>query len=242
MGELDKDYKKLKELAYGIIILAVLFLIAFLKMGTTSFVVAIPIYLLFRFKYHIRFYKIFIGVHLVFTAMYFWATFFSDYGKPDPSVYNKLDRATLEDVRCNETIGLINHIVGGTIPCWYPEDIFSENNPNRAMGLSYKVKKGNLMYGHPDYAQDRRLFGYDKDVNFFWTYGGGLYANDDEVWRLLRADVDEVSPVFDDIYSQTQIIYKKPKYQKLTEPLSNPWYGIAAMVIMLFYYNARENT
>ena len=58
MGELDKDYKKLKELAYGIIILAVLLLIAFLKMGTTSFVVAIPIYLLFRFKYHIRFYKI----------------------------------------------------------------------------------------------------------------------------------------------------------------------------------------
>jgi hypothetical protein len=241
MGELDKDYKKIKDFLGGVIILAVFLLIGMIKMGTTSFVVTIPIYLLFRFKYHIRFYKIFIGVHLVFTAMFFWVLFdgpeFDSDGKQIKSGYSEL-----EDIRCNETIGLINHIVGGTIPCWYPEDIFSENNPNRAMGLSYKVKKGNLMYGHPDYAQDRRLFGYDKDVNFFWTYGGGLYANDDEVWRLLRADVDEVSPVFRDIYSQTQIIYKKPKYQKLTEPLSNPWYGIAAMVIMLFYYFARENT
>ena len=71
MGELDKDYKKIKDFLYGVIILGVFLLIGLIMMGTTSFAVAIPIYLLFRFKYHIRFYKIFIGVHLVFTAMFF---------------------------------------------------------------------------------------------------------------------------------------------------------------------------
>lgn len=219
MGELDKDYKKLKELAYGIIILAVLLLIAFLKMGTTSFVVAIPIYLLFRFKYHIRFYKIFIGVHLVFTAMYFWVTFFSDYSKPDPSVYNKLDRATLEDVRCNETIGLINYYIGGAIPCWYPEDIFSKNNPDRAIGLIYKV---------------------NQDVEFFWVNSIST------LYEFVEADVDEVSPAIPPNapnYDQlSQIIYKKPKYQKLTQPLSNPLYGFIGMIFMLIYYAFRENT
>ena len=229
MGELDKDYKKIKDFLGGVIILAVFLLIGLIIMGTTSFAVAIPIYLLFRFKYHIRFYKIFIGVHLVFTAMFFWV-FFDDYNE-------------LEDIRCNETIGLINHIVGGEIPCWYPENIFSENNPDRAIGLSYKVKKGKWMYGHSAYETTRLAYGYGQDVNFFWISEGiygDLYANDDEVYRLLNADVDEVSPVYrrDQL---SQIIYKKPKYQKLTEPLSNPWYGIAGMFIMLFYYSIREN-
>ena len=229
MGELDKDYKKLKDFAYGIIILAVFLLIGLIKMSTTSFVVAITIYLLFRFKYHIRFYKIFIGVHLVFTAMFFWV-FFDDYNE-------------LEDIRCNETIGLINHIVGGAIPCWYPENIFSENNPDRAMGLSYKVKQDSWLYGHSAYETTRLLYGYDQDVNFFWISEGiygDVYAEDDEVYRLLNADVDEVSPVYRHGDQLSQIIYKKPKYQKLTEPLSSPWYGIAGVFIMLFYYSIRE--
>ena len=206
MGELDKDYKKIKDFLGGVIILGVFLLIGLIIMGTTSFAVAIPIYLLFRFKYHIRFYKIFIGVHLVFTAMYFWATFFSDYNQ-------------LEDVRCNETIGLINHYVGGAIPCWYPENIFSKNNPDRAIGLKYKV---------------------NQDVEFFWVNSIST------MYEFLEADVDEVSPAVPPSapnYDQlSQTIYKKPKYQKLTQPLSNSLYGFIGMIFMLIYYAFRENT